>query len=68
MTTDSHKPQGKRERIDTTPGKEGGSRFVRRDAHGRFTGDQVDVGRSLAADRRQHAKTSATSGNKDRGD
>ena len=26
----SGSPQGKRERIDTTPGKEGGSRYVRR--------------------------------------
>src|SRR5213596_2245037 len=28
---------GKRERIDTTPGKSGGSRFVRREAGGRFS-------------------------------
>jgi hypothetical protein len=67
-TDSQHKAQGKRERIDTTPGKAGGSRFVRRDAGGRFTSDQVDVGRSLAADRRQHAKTHAGAGNKDRGD
>jgi hypothetical protein len=63
-----HKPQGKRERIDTTPGKEGGSRFIRRDAKGHFTSDQVDVGRSLKADRAQQAKTSAKSGMKDKGD
>jgi hypothetical protein len=42
---ESHKPTGKRERIDTTPERAGGSRFVRRDAQGRFTSDQVDVGR-----------------------
>jgi hypothetical protein len=59
---------GARERIDTTPGQSGGSRYIRRDANGRFTSDQVDVGRSLAADRRQHAKTSAPKGQKDRGD
>jgi hypothetical protein len=59
---------GKRERIDTTPGKAGGSRFVRRDAKGHFTSDQVDVGRSIAADRRQKAKTAAPKGMKDRGD
>ena len=68
MINDSRTPRGKRERIDTTPGKPGGSRFIRRDARGRFTGDQVDVGRSLAADRRRQAKTKAAPGNKDRGD
>jgi hypothetical protein len=66
MTTG--KPTGKRERIDPTPGREGGSRFIRRDAQGHFTSDQVDVGRSLAADRRQDAKHHAPEGQKDRGD
>jgi len=47
-----NQPTGKRERIDTTPGQPGGSRFIRRDAQGHFTSDQVDVGRSLAADLR----------------
>ena len=61
-------PQGKRERIDTTPGKAGGSRYVRRDSEGHFTKDQVSVGKSLAADRRTKASTKATKGNKDRGD
>ena len=59
---------GKRERIDTTPNSDGGSRFIRRDANGRFTSDQVSVGRSLAADRRQQAKTKAPKGQKNRGD
>jgi hypothetical protein len=67
-TATAGKPVGKRERIDTTPGKPGGSRYVRRDAEGHFTKDQVDVGRSLAADRRSKAKTKATRGMKDRGD
>jgi len=62
------KPQGKRERIDTTPGRPGGARFIRRDSRGRFTSDQVDVGRSLAADRRARAKTHAPTGMKNRGD
>jgi hypothetical protein len=62
------KPVGKRERIDTTPGKTGGSRYVRRDSQGQFTEDQVSVGKSLAADRRTKATTKATKGNKDRGD
>jgi hypothetical protein len=60
--------QAPRERIDTTPGSPGGSRFIRRDANGRFTTDQVDAGRSIAADRRVHAKTKAKPGYKDRGD
>lgn len=57
-----------RERIDTTPGEPGGSRFIRRDDKGHFTEDQVDVGRSLAADRRQEAKTTVKKGQGDRGD
>ena len=62
------RPTGKRERIDTTPDSPGGSRYIRRDELGRFTSDQVDVGRSLAADRRRKAKHSAPKGMKDRGD
>jgi len=58
----------KRERIDTTPNAPGGQRYVRRDERGRFTQDQVDVGRSLAQDRRVKAKHSAPKGHKDRGD
>ncbi len=46
----------------------GDKRYVRRDAHGHFSEDQVDVGRSLAADRRQHAKTVVKEGQGDRGD
>ena len=61
-------PTGKRELIDTTPGQPGGSRYIRRDEQGRFTTDQVDVGRSQAADRRQQAKHNAPKGQKDRGD
>ena len=65
---DNNRPQGKRERVDTTPGKAGGSRFIRRDEKGRFTSYQVDSGRAVAADRRRHAKRSAPKGMKDRGD
>lgn len=43
-------------------------RYSRRDARGRFTTDQVDVGRSLAADRRSKATTVAKKGQGDRGD
>ena len=53
----------KRELIDTGNDK----RFVRRDEKGRFK-DVVDVGRSLAADRRQHAKTESKPGQGDKGD
>jgi hypothetical protein len=63
-----HRPTGKRERIDTTPDRAGGSRFIQRAAQGRFTSDQVDVGRSLAADRRTTVKHHAPNGQKDRGD
>lgn len=46
----------------------GDKRYIRRDAQGRFSSDQVDVGRSLAADRRQHAQHPAPKGQGDRGD
>ena len=54
----------KRELIDTGTSK----RYIRRDDHGRFTTDQVDVGKSLAADPRQQTKTVAKPGQGDRGD
>jgi len=53
----------KRELIDTGTDK----RYVRRDDAGRFK-ESDDVGRSLAADRRQKAKTEAKPGQDDRGD
>lgn len=52
-----------RELIDTGTDK----RYVRRDEKGRFK-ESDDVGRSLAADRRQTAKTPARKGQGDRGD
>lgn len=55
----------KRELIEPNPGDK---RYVRRDGEGRFTDDQVDVGRSLAQDRKQHAKTRSRPGEGDRGD
>jgi hypothetical protein len=55
---------GKRELIDTGTSK----RYVRRDDQGRFTTDQVEVGRSLAADNPERAKTASKSGQGDRGD
>jgi hypothetical protein len=55
----------KRELIE--PNK-GDKRYVRRDEQGQFTEDQVDVGRSLAQDRRQHSNTEAPSGQGDHGD
>lgn len=53
----------KRELIDTGNDK----RYVRRDERGRFT-ESDDVGRSLSADRRLHAKNTTKSGQGDRGD
>jgi len=46
----------------------GEKRYVRRDEQGQFTKDQVDVGRSLSQDRKQHAKTKAKPGQGDKGD
>jgi len=57
-------PARKRELLDTGTDK----RYIRRDANGRFTSDQVDAGRSEAADRRQHSNTPAKRGQGDRGD
>ena len=53
----------KRELSDTGNDK----RFVRRDSEGKFK-DVVDVGKSLAADRRQHSDTKVKSGQGDKGD
>jgi hypothetical protein len=52
-----------RELIDTGTDK----RYVRRDERGRFV-ESDDVGRSLAADRRQRATTATKPGQGDRGD
>jgi hypothetical protein len=46
----------------------GDKRYARRDDQGHFTDDQADVGKSLAADQRQHSKTPAKPGQGDRGD
>lgn len=46
----------------------GDKRYIRRDDQGQFTGDQVDVGKSLAQDRRHAAKTEAPVGQGDHGD
>ena len=57
------KSSGKRELIDTGTDK----RFVRRDETGQFK-ESDDVGRSLAADRRQASNTQSPPGQGDRGD
>ena len=46
----------------------GDKRYIRRGPKGKFNERQVDVGRSLAADRRSHSKTIAKKGEGDRGD
>lgn len=63
------KSTGKRELI----APRGDKRYVRRSASGTFTTDQVDVGRSRAAEARQaaagkKAKTTVKPGQGDRGD
>lgn len=55
---------GKRELIEPTKGDK---RFVRRDEKGRFS-EVVDAGKSMAQDRKRHAKTESKSGYGDRGD
>jgi hypothetical protein len=57
------KTSSKRELINTGTDK----RFVRRGAKGQFK-ESDDVGRSLAADRRKHARTVSKPGQGDRGD
>jgi hypothetical protein len=57
------KTKSHRELIDTGRDK----RFVRRDDQGQFD-DVSDVGRSLAQDRKQTAKTKVPPGQGDRGD
>lgn len=47
---------------------EGDKRYVRRDAEGQFTEDQVDVGKSLSADNNQHSKKEVPKGQGDKGD
>lgn len=59
----AEKTKSHRELIDTGNDK----RFVRRNEKGQFD-EVVDVGQSLAQDRRQHAKTEVPSGQGDRGD
>lgn len=54
----------KRELIEPTPGDK---RYVRRDGEGRFK-EAADVGKSLAADQRQHARHDASRGQGDKGD
>jgi hypothetical protein len=54
----------KRELIEPTPGDK---RYVRRDSAGKFK-EVDDVGRSLSADQKRKAKTTAKPGQGDRGD
>jgi len=55
----------KRELIEPN---EGDKRYIRRDDEGRFTDDQVDVGRSLSQDAKQQSTTEAKPGQGDKGD
>ena len=55
---------GKRQLIEP---HQGDKRYIRRDAKGRFA-ETVDVGRSLAQDRKRRAKAVAKKGHGDKGD
>lgn len=57
-------PEKKRELLDTGNDK----RYIRRDDDGRLTDDQVDVGKSSAADQRQHSNKAAKPGQGDKSD
>jgi hypothetical protein len=59
----ANKPSAKRELI----APRGDKRYIRRDAKGRIS-ESDDVSRSLSQDRRRKAKTTAKSGQGDRGD
>ena len=54
----------KREKI----GDGDAARYVRRDEDGQFTEDQVDVGKSHAADQKRQATNKSAPGQGDRGD
>ena len=58
----------RREKIDRSPGKQGGTTYVRRDAEGKFTDDQSEIGKSISEDMRIDAEHEAAKGQKDRGD
>ena len=61
--TSKRKRAAKRELVDTGTDK----RYVRRGSKGKFK-ESDDVGRSLAADQRRKAKTTARAGQGDKGD
>lgn len=48
--------------------RKGDKSYAGRDEQGQFTENQVKVGKLLAADRRQKAKTAVPKGQGDRGD
>lgn len=57
----------KREKIDNA-GKQGGATYVRRDAEGKFTDDQYEIGKSVSTDRLIEAEHEAPKGQKEKGD
>lgn len=63
MATATKKSSDKRELIEPN----GDKRYVKRDAKGQFK-ESDDVGKSLSADSRQHAKTKSKPGYGDKGD
>ena len=56
------------EKRTLTQPHQGDKRYTRRDEQGQFTEDQAEVGKSLSADRRTHAKNVAPKGQGDKGD
>lgn len=60
-----HKKGSKREEIEPHTGDK---RYIRRGSKGKFTAQQVDVGRSLSRDKHSAAKHTVPKGQGDRGD
>ncbi len=54
-----------RELVEPNPGDK---RYVRRDNQGRFTKDQVDMGKSISQDMQRESKTKVKKGQSDKGD
>jgi hypothetical protein len=68
MATRAKRPTSRKKAAKRTViAPRGDKRYIRRDSRGRIK-ESVEVGRSLAADRRTHAKKKAPKGQKDHGD
>jgi hypothetical protein len=58
----------RRENVDRSPGKTGGTTYVRRDAEAKSADDHSELGKSTSDDMRIDAAHEAPKGQKERGD